>query len=102
MHIHNYLMFLRDKSVPAIKDANQLVFLDIRGTKASDFHDNVRIFKSEWFDINNFEYKLENRNASPENEAYIHQQMKLYVSMKYLFVIGEQSDFDQSAFRAFL
>lgn len=102
MHVHNYLMFLRDKSVPAIKDPSQLVFLDIRGTKSSEYFDNVRIFKSEWFDINNFEYKLENRAASPENEEYLAQQMKLYVSMKYLFVIGEQSDFDSSSFRVFL
>ena len=28
--------------------------------------------------------------------------MKLYVSMKYLFVIGDQSDFDSAEFRAFL
>ena len=33
LHVHNYLMFLRDKSVSAIKDTNQLVLLDIRGTK---------------------------------------------------------------------
>lgn len=89
MHVHNYLMFLRDKSVSAIKDASQLVLLDIRGTKASDFYDNVRIFKSEWFDINNFAYKLEHMSESPENEQFITQQMKLYVSMKYLFVIGD-------------
>ena len=61
LHVHNYLMFLRDKSVPAIKDANQLILLDIRGTKQSDYYDNVRVFKSEWFDINTFEYKLQNR-----------------------------------------
>ena len=30
LHVHNYLMFLRDKSVSAIKDANQLVFLEYK------------------------------------------------------------------------
>lgn len=28
--------------------------------------------------------------------------MKLYVSMKYLFIIGENCDFDSHNFRAFL
>ena len=61
LHVHNYMMFLRDKSVSAIKDG-QLVLLDIRGTKQSDFYDNIRVFKSDWFDINMFEHKLKNED----------------------------------------
>lgn len=88
LHVHNYLMFLRDKSVSSIKDANQLVLLDIRGTKSSDYHDNVRIFKSEWFDIREFEEKLITKSTNDKSEFYVSQKLKLYVSMKYLFVVG--------------
>ena len=48
-------MFLRDKSVSAIKDAGQLVLLDIRGETAAESYEKNRIFKSEWFDIRKFE-----------------------------------------------
>ena len=89
MHVHNYMMFLRDKSVSAIKDASQLVLLDIRGKQSSDHFDHVRIFKSEWFDIVDFENKLASKDKSPKAEQFINIKMKLYVSMKYLFIIGE-------------
>ena len=55
MHVHNYLMFLRDKSVSAIKDGSQLVLLDIRGATPAEAFEKNRIFKSEWFDIRKFE-----------------------------------------------
>lgn len=55
MHVHNYLMFLRDKSVSAIKDGSQLVLLDIRGATSAEAFEKNRIFKSEWFDIRKFE-----------------------------------------------
>ena len=52
--------------------------------------------------MNNFEQKLNNKHEDADCEQYVNQQIKLYVSMKYLFIIGEQSDFDSSSFRAFL
>ena len=42
--IHNYLMFLRDKTMSTIKDAAQLVLLDFRPDKAH--FDKCRVFKS--------------------------------------------------------
>lgn len=53
--IHNYLMFLRDKSVTAVKD-NDLSMLDIR--QKEDFQEQ-RIFKAQWFDLATFMEKLD-------------------------------------------
>jgi hypothetical protein len=49
--IHNYLMFLRDKSSQIIRDASQLVLLDIRSQADNDV---AKVFKSQWFDLANF------------------------------------------------
>jgi hypothetical protein len=51
LFVHNYLMFLRDKSGGIIKDSSQLSLLDIRGSTSAQFHDTERVFKSTWFDL---------------------------------------------------
>ena len=58
LHIHNYLMFLRDKSVSSINDKNQLVLIDIRGESQAEYHDEHRIFMSTWFDMRKFGQKV--------------------------------------------
>ena len=63
--IHNYLMFLRDKSVSNVKD-NDLSLLDIR-QKSS--YDEQRIFKYEWFDLTGFAQELE--KGSAEFKKYV-------------------------------
>ena len=68
MHLHNYLMFLRDKSVSAIKDASQLVLLDIRGHQSKDSFDQHRVFKSEWFDMSKFEEQLTMKDKDADSE----------------------------------
>jgi hypothetical protein len=57
LFIHNYLMALREKN-GVIKDASQLVFLDIRGKSADDFFAKQRVFKSVWFNLEDFILKL--------------------------------------------
>ena len=56
--IHNYLMFLRDKNVAALRDASQLVLIDIRGETAEEEHNQMRVFKSQWFDLAKFASKV--------------------------------------------
>lgn len=43
VHIHNYLMLLRDKSSQVIRDASQLVLLDIRSQADYEI---AKVFKS--------------------------------------------------------
>ena len=88
MFIHNYLMFIREKNGP-IKDASQLVLLDIRGQTKNQFFDQQRIFKSEWFDLDDFMKKADKDNKNEEWQAETKNKMKQIISMKYLFIIGE-------------
>lgn len=88
MFIHNYLMFIREKNGP-IKDASQLVLLDIRGKTKNQFFDKQRIFKSEWFDLDDFMKKADKNNNNEEWQAETKNKMKQIISMKYLFIIGE-------------
>ena len=44
-------MFLRDKSSNVIRDASQLVFLDIRSQAD---HEISRVFKAQWFNLKEF------------------------------------------------
>lgn len=90
--IHNYLMLLRDKNSQVIRDASQLVLLDIRSL--ADF-DIGKVFKSQSFNL------LEFLSLEP-NSADFKQKIKNLISMKYLFVIGEPRDFDTENFRNFL
>ena len=55
------------------------MLLDIRGDHQKDYYDNVRIFKSEWFDMKNFEQKLENIGKDEESEQFVKTQMKIYI-----------------------
>lgn len=101
MFIHNYLMFIREKNGP-IKDGSQLVLLDIRGKTKSQFFDKQRIFKSEWFDIIDFMKKADKNNTNDDDQSEIKAKIKQIISMKYLFIIGEQCDFDNEVFRSFI
>ena len=55
-------MFLRDKSVSAVKE-NSLSFLDIR--QKEDYHEQ-RVFKSEWFDLSGFVEKLDRSDTESQ------------------------------------
>jgi hypothetical protein len=99
MFVHNYMMVLRDKSNGVIKDATQLKFLDIR--KRDDFMKSS-VFRSEMFNIAEFnQLAKEKEEGAKQLEAYKFQ-LKTQISMKYLFIIGDHSDFDNEVFRTFL
>lgn len=48
MFVHNYMMFLRDKSNAVIRDTTQLKFLDIR---SKEQFVKSSVFKSEMFNL---------------------------------------------------
>lgn len=104
VQIHNYLMSLRDKNAGSkgIRDPSQLIFLDIRGETSSEYFEQVRVFKSQWFDLAAFVKKLDSKEVDPEASDWVDKQVKQFISMKYLFIIGNPQDFDCSDFRAFL
>lgn len=99
LYIHNYLMFLRDKS---IKDPQQLSLIDIRGQTQSEHYDQERVFKSTWFDLGLFVKKQQEGNDNPASRDWCNLMTKTHISMKYMFIIGFPSDFDSPNFRDFL
>lgn len=105
LYIHNYLMFLRDKSCGIIKDMSQLSLLDIRGTSAAEHHDQHRVFKSTWFDLELFMKKHKEFEADPtryDSREWVLTMTKQHISTKYLFIIGFHDDFDNDTFRDFI
>ena len=103
MYIHNYLMFIRDKTSGSslIKEATQLVFIDIRGQNPKEYFEETRVFKSEWFDLPKFVNLFSAAAGTQEHEEY-RDILKHKISMKYLFIIGDSADFDNETFRLFL
>mmetsp|Transcript_31357 Transcript_31357/g.47957 ORF Transcript_31357/g.47957 Transcript_31357/m.47957 type:complete len:131 (-) Transcript_31357:557-949(-) len=97
-------MALRDKSAmggSVIKDKSSLALLDIRGKDKDEKHSVSRVFLSEWFDLQDF-CSAHKEADTIEGQGKFNGLLKQYISMKYVFVIGDPSDFDTENFKTFL